>query len=228
MNKMIVLNNKMNLEYDQVYEYIKDINDIDTKYNLVFCPSNIYLESFLNNCNWGIGAQNVYYKTDGEYTGEISTLQLKSLGVEYCIVGHYERRKIFHESNKLVNKKLNACIDSNIVPILCFGSSGNIQNIEIELDELLRGIKHINFIVFAYEPLELEEVPSIDKINDDVSYIYNYLYSKFNVIPNIIYGGGVDKNNINDILKIDKLNGVIIGELSSDSKMVKELINDIE
>jgi len=130
MGKMIVLNHKMNLEYDEVYEYIDGINKIETDNNLVICPSNIYLENFINTCTWGIGSQNVYYKEDGDYTGEVSTLQLKSLGIEYCIVGHYERRKIFKESIKLVKKKLNACLDSNIIPIVCFGSNGNEDSIK--------------------------------------------------------------------------------------------------
>ena len=98
MEKMIILNHKINLEYDQVYEYIDEFNKIKTDNNIIICPSNIYLDNFINHSTWGIGAQNVSDKLDGDYTGEISTLQLKSLGVEYSIVGHYERKKYFNES----------------------------------------------------------------------------------------------------------------------------------
>ena len=70
MKKMIILNHKMNLEYDQVYEYIEKLNKIETDNNIVICPSNIYLENFINHSCWGIGAQNVSEKTDGNYTGE--------------------------------------------------------------------------------------------------------------------------------------------------------------
>ena len=105
MEKMIILNHKMNLEYDQVYEYIDGLNKLETDNNIIICPSNIYLENFVNNCTWGIGAQNVSEKSNGDYTGEISTLQLKSLGVEYCIVGHHERRKYFGETNEVINRK---------------------------------------------------------------------------------------------------------------------------
>lgn len=228
MGKMIVLNHKMNLEYDEVYEYIDGINKIDTDNNLVICPSSIYLENFINTCTWGIGSQNVYYKEDGDYTGEISTLQLKSLGIEYCIVGHYERRKIFKESIKLIKKKLNACLDSNIIPILCFGSAGSEDSIKNDLEELLDGIKHIDFIVFAYEPLELQNVPSIDTIKESIDFIYDYLHDKYNSKPNIIYGGGVDKDNVNDIIKIDKLNGVLIGNDSYKIEEVNRIIESIE
>ena len=228
MEKMIVLNHKMYLEYDEVYEYIDGINNIGTDNNIIVCPSNLYLENFVNNCNWGIGAQNVYYKEDGEYTGEISTLQLKSLGVEYCIVGHYERRKIFKESLKMVKKKLNACLDSNIIPILCFGSAGTLYNIKDDLDILLDNIKHIEFIIFAYEPLDLDETPDVDMISDNVNYIYDYLYNRYKSKPNILYGGGVDKDNINNIMSIDKLNGVMIGNNSYKITEVSKMIENIE
>ena len=89
MKKLIVLNHKMNMEYDEVHNYIKRINEIDTNNNIIVCPSAIYLESFINHCSWGIGAQNIYYESLGNYTGEISTLQLKSLGIEYSLVGHF-------------------------------------------------------------------------------------------------------------------------------------------
>lgn len=228
MRKLIILNNKMNLEYDELYTYIDKINKIDTDNNLILCPSNIYLENFINNCSWGIGAQDVYYKRKGNYTGEISSLQLKSLGVEYCLIGHYERKKYFHESNKLINKKLNACLDSNIEPILCFGENGNIEDIENSLEELLNNVENIHFIVFAYEPLELEEMKDINIIEEEINYIYDYLYKKYNTIPNIVYGGGVDETNINKLLKIDKLNGVLIGGISTNINKITKIINNID
>lgn len=228
MRKLIILNNKMNLEYDELYTYIDKINKIDTDNNIIVCPSNIYLENFINNCSWGIGAQDVYYKRKGNYTGEISSLQLKSLGVEYSLIGHYERKKYFHENNKLINKKLNACIDSNIEPILCFGENGNIEDIENSLEELLTNVENINFIIFAYEPLELDEMKDINIIEEEINYIYDYLYKKYNTIPNIVYGGGVDENNINELLKIDKLNGVLIGGVSTNINKITKIINNID
>ena len=89
MKKLIILNHKMNLEYDSVYEYIDKLNKIDTDNNIVVLPSDIYLESFINHCNWGIGSQNVSDKINGNYTGEVSTIQLKSMGIEYSMIGHY-------------------------------------------------------------------------------------------------------------------------------------------
>lgn len=228
MKKLIILNHKMSLEYDQVYEYIDCLNKIDTDNNIIICPSNIYLENFINNSTWGVGAQNVSDSLDEKCTGEISTLQLKSLGVEYCIVGHHERVKCFKETGKLINKKIIACLDSNIIPIVCIGSDGKRDNIIKELEVLLKGINHIDFIIFAYEPLGLEFVPSTFTISDDVEFIYDYLQDKYKSKPNIVFGGGVRENNIKDIIKIDKLNGVIIGNVSSDKDKIRDIIGSID
>ncbi len=226
MKKLIVLNHKMTLEYDEVYEYIETTNNINTDNNLIICPSNIYLENFINQSNWGIGAQNVSEHTEGNLTGEISTLQLKSLGVEYCLVGHYERVKNFNETPKQINKKLIACLESNIMPIVCFGETGIVEDAIKDLDEICANINHIDFVIFAYEPLKLKEVPDIKEIENDISSIYDYLKEKYNVIPNIIYGGGVRKDNIKQILELEKVNGVIIGKISSNKDKIKKIIEN--
>lgn len=228
MKKLIVLNHKMNLEYDEVVPYIEKINKVNTENNLVICPTNIYLGDFVNYCNWGVGAQDVFYEENGNYTGEVSSLQLKSMGVEYSIVGHYERKKYFKETNKIINKKLIACLESNIIPILCFGETGNMDDIFDNLRELLKGIENIDFIVFAYEPLKVDDNLSLDKIKDDVSLIYDYLYDLYGSRPNIIYGGGVTKKDINKLFELDKLNGLLIGKASSDIEKFEKIISSID
>ena len=226
MNKLIILNHKMNLEYDEVFNYIDRINQIDTSYNLIVCPSNIYLVDFLNHCTWGVGAQNVSKYCLGEYTGEVSTLQLKSLGIEYSMIGHYERKKYFHETDKDIHEKLISCLDSNIMPILCFGESGKKDDIEKSLDVLLDGIENIDFIIFAYEPLKIKNKESIEDIKDMVEYIYDYLYNKYHSRPNIVYGGGTTQKDMSLILDIDKLNGLLIGKVSSDITKIEKIIGN--
>ena len=228
MKKLIVLNHKMNLEYDQVVPYINTLNQIQTDNNIIVCPSNIYLSDFINYSNWGVGAQDVSSELDGNYTGEVSTLQLKSLGLEYSIIGHYERKKHFKESNQVIIKKLNACLDSNISPILCFGETGNVDDAIDALEELLIGIENIDFIIFAYEPLKVSTKESVSDIKEQVKAIYNYLQDKYSSHPNIIYGGGIASKDINSLLSIDELNGIMIGKISSDIEKVKKIIKDIK
>ena len=226
MKKMIILNYKMNLEYDDVPSYIDKLNNIDTDNSIVVLPSSIYLESFVNHCSWGVGVQNIYYESFGDYTGEISPVQIKSMGVCYSLVGHYERKKYFGENHDIIKKKLNACLDSNIIPILCFGECG--ESMKKTLDDLLEGIDNINFIIFAYEPLEVSNKETVLQIKEDINTIYDYLYKKYNVSPNILYGGGVKKENIKDILNIDKLNGIMLGKLSTNIDNVVNIIKDID
>ena len=228
MKKMIILNHKMNLEYDEVYNYINRINNVKTNNNIVICPSSIYQEAFVNHCDWGVGLQNIYYEPSGNYTGEISVNQAKSLGIEYSIIGHSERKKHFKESNKLINKKLISCLEGSIIPILCFGETGNIDQTLDDLEELLKNIENINFIIFAYEPLEVSNDETISQIEYDINQIYEYLYEKYKTRPNIIYGGGAAEKSISDLLEIEKLNGILIGKISSDIDKIVDIIEHIE
>ena len=228
MKKLIILNHKMNLDYDEVFPYINKLNQIETNNDIIVCPSNIYLTDFINHCSWGVGSQNVHYKENGNYTGEISTTQLKSLGIEYSIIGHYERRKYFKEDNKIISKKLNACLDANIIPILCFGETGNPEEAIKELKELLNKIERIDFIIFAYEPLKVDSNLSLSQIKENITEIYNYLYDLYETKPTIIYGGGVERKEINELLNIDNLNGLLIGKISSNIEKTEKIIKEID
>ena len=228
MKKIIVLNHKMNLEYDEVVPYINTLNKIDTDNNIIICPSNIYLSEFINYSTWGVGAQNVCGKVDGNYTGEVSTRQLKSLGIEYSIIGHYERKKCFYETNKNINEKLIACLEANISPILCFGETGNIDDILSNLDELLKNVENIDFIIFAYEPLKVSSEETISVIEEKINTIYDYLKERYNSNPNIIYGGKVSKKDINKLLQVDKLSGIMIGKVSANKDKIEKILDKIK
>lgn len=227
MSKFVVLNHKMSLEYDEVFSYIERLNKIESEQNIIVCPSNIYLSEFMNHCTWGVGSQNVHFSFDGNYTGEISTLQLKSLGVEYSIIGHYERKKYFHESIYDVKNKLNACLDANISPILCFGETGVEEDIYHDLDILLEGITNTSFILFAYEPLKVAKGESVAVIQEKIKKIYEYLCEKYQSKPNIIYGGGVSGKDIEELLNSEYVNGILIGKISANIEKVEGIMERI-
>lgn len=228
MKKLVILNHKMNLEYDEVADYINRINQIETDNSIIVCPSNIYLLDFVNYCHWGVASQNVSDKLDGNYTGEISTLQLKSLGVEYSIVGHYERKKYFGETNQDVNRKLNACIDANISPILCFGETGNYDDAIEALEDLLEGVPNIDFIVFAYEPLKVKDEESVEDIKEQIRNIYQYLFDKYHSRPNLVYGGGIASKDVRELLDLEELNGIMIGKISSKIEKIEKLLKQMK
>jgi len=233
MKKLVVLNHKMSLLYDDLYSYIERINNIDTDNDIIVCPSNIYLEAFVNNSDWPVGAQNMHYSTDELHTGEVSSNQLKSLGLDYTIIGHYERVNEFRENVSIVNQKLIAALDSNIFPILCFGEDMDEDYKEVLpriLDSYLKDINNIEFIIFAYEPIYAigtGALPSVNKIEEVGMFISNYLEGKYSKKPILLYGGSVDSSNINSITLIECLNGVMVGSVSSDIKEVERIFNCI-
>ena len=233
MKKLIVLNHKMSLLYDDLYTYIEKTNNIDTDNDIIICPSNIYLEAFVNNSQWSISAQNMHYDTEELHTDEVSSNQLKSLGIEYTMVGHYERVSEFKESANVINQKLIAALDSNIFPILCFGENIDEDYRQVLpklLDDYLKDIDNIEFIIFAYEPvyaIGTGTLPSVDKIKEITMFISNYLEEKYKKKPTLLYGGSLNSSNTQDIINIDTLNGVVVGHISQDYKEVEKIIRSI-
>ena len=221
MNKLVVLNHKMSLLYDDLYSYIEMLNNIETDCDIVICPSNIYLEAFSNNSDYAIGCQNINYNLDVNNTGEISTDQVRALGVEYAIIGHNERVEKYHENKSIVNMKLIAALEANILPILCFGEN---------IDAYLKDVLNIDFITFAYEPayaIGTGTLPSVDRIKEVTGFISKYIEDKYHKKPSIIYGGSVDSSNIDKIINIERLSGVMIGAISSNIKEIQKIFKNI-
>lgn len=233
MKKLLVFNHKMSLLYDDLYNYIERTNNIDTDNDIIICPSNIYLEAFINNSEWSVGAQNMHYSIEELHTGEVSSNQLKSLGIEYTMIGHYERVSEFKENASIINQKLIAALDSNIFPILCFGENIDEDYREVLpklLDSYLKDIENIDFIIFAYEPIYaigMGALPSTDKIKEISEFISKYLEDKYGKSATLLYGGSVDSSNIANIINIDTLSGVIVGNISSDIKEVERIFKCI-
>ena len=119
-------------------------------------------------------------------------------------------------------------MDANISPILCFGENGDIDDAIQSLEEILSGIENIEFIVFAYEPLKVVDTVSVVDIQTQIKEIYNYLYDRYEVIPNLIYGGGISRKDIHDLLDIDELNGIMIGKISSNIEKVEKIVDELK
>lgn len=210
----------MNLYYQELDEYIENINKINK--NLIIAPSSIYLTEFLKRTNHKIASQDVCYIESGNYTGKVSWSQIKSLGIKYSIIGHSEKKDDFEE----INKKVNICIENGITPILCFSSEKGKSPLEI----LSRfNINNPDKVIYAYEPIYNIGSNRIDiiSIENQINIIYNYLLDKLKSPPNLVYGGGINKDNINEVYHLSKINGIIIGSKSSNIEVVKGLLNNI-
>lgn len=223
---LIVLNNKCNLNKDEFILYQKELDNINSKHNLILCPSNIYLSQVYLR-KFILGTQNVSPFQNGAYTGEISSTQLKSLNVKYSIVGHSERRNYFNEDNELIKKKLESLLKFDITPILCIGEKNKSERDEILLEqlEIMQELEGKEKIVIAYEPIWAIGsgiTPTIDEIEKVIFLIKN----KF---PNnkIIYGGSVDENSIIN-LKSKLIDGYLIGGLSLYPKRLNQFLKYLD
>lgn len=203
------------------------------KAQVVVCPPFTALDNvkkFLQDTNIQIGAQNVYYISAGAYTGEISVDMLKDLDVKYCIVGHSERREHFFETDKVVNKKIEALLEANISPIICVGESLETREknehkdfVELQLRNALDGIdvRKIGKCIIAYEPIwaiGTGIVATKEQAQDMCEFIRYTLQKLFgnDVSENIaiIYGGSVNIENAREFFLMPDIDGTLIGGAS--------------
>lgn len=231
MDKLLIANLKMNLNYEDITLYKKIIENSEIE-NFVIAPSNIYLKAMLSD-KYKICSQNGHYLDSGAFTGEVSFKQLKSIGVEYSLIGHSERRNIFHETDDDIRRKVKSCIDNEITPILCVGEhKHDRENNEAEdvinrqlheaLDEL-----NLESIIIAYEPvwaIGTGLIPTFEDIMSMHHYIKNTLKDNINNVT-VLYGGSVNEKNIVDICNIDGVDGVLIGGASNNAENMLKMYN---
>lgn len=230
--KYIIANWKMNCDLDESKQLAKMITRnyfSDSNVELVICPpfTNIYpVHQILTGTDIKLGAQNLYYESEGAYTGEISSKMLKSLSCEYVIIGHSERRQYFNEENLIVGKKLKSALEVGLKPILCVGETreerenGQMKNVlSNQLQTTLTGL---NFseddLIIAYEPvwaIGTGLVASSDQIDESHSFISSFIFNQFNNIEvKILYGGSMNESNSEEILNINNVSGGLIGGAS--------------
>lgn len=231
---IIVLNNKSNFNKDEFLNYMEELAQINYRNPLILCPSSPYL-SMCSDITFGLGSQNVSKDNLTSRTGEITAAQLKSLGVSYCIVGHSDRRINNHETNEYINCQINNLLSENIIPILCVGESKeeydkNITK-EVILNEIKSAIKNISYdnhqkIIVAYEPIWAigsKTPPTISEIEEVVHFIKS-------IIPNnkVLYGGGINNNNIFEIADLQSIDGLLIGGLGCNSESLKSTLEILD
>lgn len=234
--KVIVGNWKMNYTLEDALEFSKllkdelvNINEID----IGICPTYICLndiKKMLSDTNIKVGAQNVYYEDKGAYTGEVSVPMLKNVGIDYCIIGHSERRQYFGETDENVNLKAKRLLQENINPIICVGEnlSQRENNVHFELvkNQIKKAFEGIDKddipnIIVAYEPIwaigtgvtaTSEQAEEMCKyIRNVVSEIYN---ENVGESLKVQYGGSVNLSNIVELIQMPNIDGALIGGAS--------------
>ena len=159
---------------------------------------------------------NVYTEDFGAYTGEVSACQAKSVGVKYVLIGHSERRRIFNESDDIVNLKLKKSLENNLKVILCVGENLGEDYKEVLHRQISLGLKGIeDEVIIAYEPVYSVGtgiIPSSDEITEVISYIK----SLFNYDVKVLYGGSVNLKTMETLKKVDGVSGYLVGTAATD------------
>ena len=201
--------------------------------DIVICPAYTllaYLADDLEDSNIVIGAQDIYWQPEGAFTGEVSGPMLKDAGCQYVIVGHSERRQFFGDTNETVNKKIKACLEYGLTPIICVGEnlqereSGNtfkvIQNhIQGSLAEI--SAQDIIKTVIAYEPvwaIGTGKTATADQAQEVHKYIRDLLRKMYGEEAassiRIQYGGSVKPENITELVSKPDVDGALVGGAS--------------
>ena len=202
----------------------------------------VALKEAFAGTNVKLGAQNVHFEDEGAFTGEISVEMLKEIGVDYCIIGHSERREYFAETDKTVNLKLKKLFSSSeIIPILCVGENlsereaGNAFDVvEEQLKADLEGIDKadVSKIVIAYEPIwaiGTGKTATPEQAGEMCAHIRNIvekLYDEDTCDSVIIqYGGSVKPENASEIMNMDEIDGALVGGASLDASKFIKIVN---
>ncbi len=238
MRKNIVAGNwKMNKTFQEAEELIDQIvvsmEDMSLRCEVIACPSALYLEmasDYAEESRIKIGAQNVSEYEKGAFTGEISASMLASVDIQYCIVGHSERRKYFNETHEQLAKKVDVLLDFGIKPIFCCGEVLEEREKEIHFEvvkkQLEESLFHLNEdefsnVVVAYEPvwaIGTGKTASPEQAQEMHAFIRSLITEKYGMETanevSILYGGSCNPGNAKTLFANKDVDGGLIGGAS--------------
>jgi triosephosphate isomerase len=194
----------------------------------------------LKNSNVSLGAQNMFWETQGAYTGEISPVMLRAAGCTHVILGHSERRQYFSETDESVNKKVKAALENNLIPVFCVGETEaqrNSQETFSVLDKQIRiglkgfSVQSLERLVMAYEPvwaIGTGKTATKEQAQEVHAFIRNLLEKEFDRnLANgvrILYGGSVKPENIGELMAMEDVDGALVGGASLAAKTFADII----
>lgn len=245
MRKRIVAGNwKMNLSKQEAEQLITDLEsqyENEKGCHIIVCPSDVYLNLAVElQSNMSVGAQNVSERENGAFTGETSCSMLNSLGVNYCIVGHSERRQYFGDTDELVNQKVKQLLAHQITPILCCGEllaerEANEQEkvVSIQLGSALAGLskEEVAKVVIAYEPvwaIGTGKTASAQQAQVMHAFIRGFLsdiVGEKSQEISILYGGSCKPANAKELFACEDIDGGLIGGAALDATSFLAIAN---
>ena len=236
----------MNMLPNETIQFIEDLAPLvkDTDNEVILCvpyTDLFYALLTAQNTNIKIGAQNMHFEESGAYTGEVSGKMLKSINVEYVIIGHSERRQYFNETDESVNKKVKAAFENGLKPIVCVGETleqreaGKVEEIITNQTKLaLEGLtnEQVENTIIAYEPIwaiGTGKTATKEDANDAVKAIRNKIAEIYgqNVADRVIiqYGGSVKSSNAKELFSMSDIDGALVGGASLKSEEFSKIVN---
>jgi triosephosphate isomerase len=247
MRKPIIAGNwKMHKTLSEAVSFIEEVKRAvpsAEKVDSVVCAPALFLERLVEatkGTDLKIGAQNMHFEDSGAFTGEISPVALKDLGVTYVIIGHSERREMFAETDETVNKKVIAAFKHGLVPIVCCGEtleereSGKTNEVvAAQVEKALEGLtaEQAKQVVIAYEPIwaiGTGKSSTAEDANEVCGHIRSVIAKKFSQdvadAIRIQYGGSVKPNNIQEFLAQEHIDGALVGGASLEPQSFLQLV----
>lgn len=238
--KYLICNLKAHKTYYEMTLYKEALNNIKANdIKLIIAPSTAYLSLFLNS-NLSLCSQDININNDLYLTGDTTIETLKSLNVEYSIIGHFERRKYYNENNNTILKKINLALRQDLKIIYCIGETKEeylrkvkLQVLERNIANILNNIPSSKFkdIIIAYEPtyyINSNEPYNINEITNTIVFIKRLVANYYHYNIQVVFGGNVNAENIIELLSIKELDGYILGSSCLNPNNISEIIKIIE
>lgn len=228
------------LAFAEEFKALYQGTDVQTAICAPFTNLEALVEAF-KDTKIMVGAQNVHFADEGAYTGEISVAMLEEIGVDFCIIGHSERRQYFGETDETCNLKLKKLFEGPIRPILCVGESLDERDadkafdiVKGQLEADLAGIdgELIKKLVIAYEPIwaiGTGRTATPEQAEEMCAFIRETLIALYDeeVADEVIiqYGGSVKPANATEIMNQEEIDGALVGGASLKAKDFMEIID---
>lgn len=257
--KLVAGNWKMNKTFQEAEELFDELADSlkngqeQSDVEVVVCPPSVYLEMAHDlgsdeedetQVFFSVGAQNVNEHASGAYTGEISAPMLASMGVEYCIVGHSERRRYYGETDSLVASKVESLLQCGISPIVCIGETleereagKQFETVERQLKNGLFHLQPLDFVrlVIAYEPvwaIGTGKTATPAQAQEIHAHIRNVIQEQYGkavaaTIP-LLYGGSCNARTAPELFAQADIDGGLIGGASLQAEEFLKIVNSFD
>lgn len=246
MRKKVIAGNwKMHKTTEEVEQFVAEIRSVttDDETEAIICAPFVHLKDLVNatkDTDIHVAAQTMHEADEGAFTGEVSPIMLKDIGVTHVIIGHSERREYFNETDETVNKKVHAAHKYELTPIVCVGetlaqreANETLVHIEQQVTEALRNVSatQVAKTIIAYEPIwaiGTGKTASSADANEVCAHIRTVVrgLTSEDIAEQVTiqYGGSVSPDNIDELLATSDIDGALVGGASLEADSFIELI----